>query len=93
MTDVARAERVAHAVKMMQSEAEGTDFEVRHRFAVMIPTLRGHKIILANMAVTSDLITGSCETCGQSVKVKREGTNVEGRAIENDCPAAEWRRP
>lgn len=78
---------------MMHSECEGLDFDARHRFAVLIPTLRGHKIVVANMTEQPWGFIGQCEHCEQVVKVRRDGTNVEGRAVENDCPSAEWRIP
>jgi len=93
VTDSKREAHVAKAVQTMVAECEGSDFDVRTKFAVLLPTLRGHKVLFANMTEQPWGIQGQCEVCGQVVKVRRGGTNVEGRAVENDCPAAEWKRP
>ncbi len=93
MPDPVRANRIATATRELLKECEGQPYDVRFRFAVLIPTLRGHKVLLVNFKHDPWGSTGACENCGQAVKVTHEGTSVEGRAVENDCPAAEWRRP
>jgi hypothetical protein len=93
MPDLARASRVADAVAMMTSEFKGQPYAVRLRFGMMIPILRGHKVTAEGMKESAAGSFNQCEVCGQVVKVPREGDGIEGRATENDCPAAEWRRP
>jgi len=93
MPDLERASRIETATKMMLGECKGESYEIRRRFAILIPTLRGHTIKVADLEEHPFGTMGACEVCGQVVKVLREGTGIEGRAIENDCTAAEWRRP
>ncbi len=78
---------------MMLTECEGEDFEVRRRFAVMILILRGHKITPTDLNEQPYGLVGQCQICDQIVRVARAGTGIQGRAVENDCPAAEWRQP
>jgi hypothetical protein len=90
--DDERASRIAQATKMMLQECEGQSFEVRRRFGMLLPILRGHKMTIAGLIEKPEGTTGHCEICGQVVKVPREGTSVVGNAVENDCTAAEWRQ-
>ena len=90
--DLARAGRVHEAVKMMLKECDGQPFDVRLRFGMLIPTLRGHKLTPASFKDGTAGTVGQCENCSQVVKVMAEGTTVEGRAVESDCPSAEWMR-
>jgi hypothetical protein len=91
--DAQRASRIAEATKMMLKECDGQSFEVRRRFGMLLPILRGHKMTIAGLVERPEGTIGQCEICGQVVKVPREGTSVVGNAVENDCTAAEWRQP
>jgi hypothetical protein len=93
MPDSTQATRIETATKMMLAECEGESYEIRRRFGILIPTLRGHKIAVTNLVDQPTGSVGQCEICGQVVKVPREGKSIEGRAVENDCPAAVWKRP
>lgn len=90
--DQARADRVQQAVKMMLQECDGQPYDVRLRFGMLISTLRGHKLTPESFKNQPNGTVGRCEVCEQVVKVMIDGTSVEGRAAENDCPAAEWLR-
>jgi hypothetical protein len=91
--DLERAERVAEAAKMMLDECQGEPFEVRKRFAMLVPVIRGHKFTPESFSETPTGAVGRCNVCEQLVKVMYDGKGISGLAIENDCPAAEWRRP
>jgi hypothetical protein len=93
MPDPKAAARAEIAVKMMLAECEGQPYDVRRRFLVVIPVLRGHKMSAAGIRDVDYGTIGQCDICEQVVKVRVDGTSVEGRAVENDCPAAVWRQP
>lgn len=93
MPDEERAARIATAAKMMLQECDGEPYEVRKRFGLMVPILRGHKMTMAGLKEDETGTFNQCEVCEQVVRVLVDGTTLEGRAIENDCTAAEWRRP
>jgi len=91
--DQERAERVATAAQMALEECQGEPFEVRKRFAMLIPVIRGHKFSAESFRDTPAGATGQCDVCGQTVKVPLGGVTIIGNAVANDCPSAEWRRP
>lgn len=92
MPDPARANIIHSAVAMMAAEAEGKPFEIRKRFVVLLPTIRGHKYTKESLRETPEFIESTCDICGQLAKATVAGTNVTGRAVDTDCPAADWLR-
>ncbi len=77
---------------MLLADCEGKPYEFRRRYAMLIPILRGHKMSMETMREMPTGAVGQCEVCDQIVKADRDGSTVTGRAVENDCPAAEWKR-
>ena len=88
-----RAEMVETAIKIFVAQTEGQPYEVRKRATVVMGAVRGHKFNPSDMTETETGMSIPCKNCGQIVKALVEGTNVVGRAVENDCPSAPWKQP
>ena len=88
-----RAALVAKGIQLILGKTEGQPYEIRKQATLVVGAVRGHKFKLEDAQDKGDVFIASCSNCGQTVKALLTGTNVEGRAIENDCPAATWKQP
>jgi hypothetical protein len=88
-----RAEMVETAIKIFVAQTEGQPYIVRKQATVVMGAIRGHKFDPADMQETPEHVLIACRNCGQVVKALVNGTNVVGRAVENDCPSAPWKQP
>lgn len=93
MPAIDRAALVDTAVKLVLGKTDGQPYEVRKRATLIIGAARGHKFALEDAREDVVGFIVPCSNCGQIVKALKDGTGVEGRAVENDCPTASWRRP
>jgi hypothetical protein len=93
MSAIDRAALVDTAVKLILGKTDGQPYEVRKRATLIIGAARGHKFKLDDAKEDDRGFSVPCANCGQIVKALVDGTGVEGRAVENDCPTAAWRRP
>ena len=80
-------------IQLVLGKTEGQPYEIRKQATLIVGAVRGHKFKLEDAQDKPTEFLVPCSNCGQVVKTRLEGTNVEGRAIENDCPAATWKRP
>jgi hypothetical protein len=90
---VDRAVLVAMGIQLILGKTEGQPYEVRKQATLIVGAMRGHKFKLEDAQDKGTEFFVPCSNCGQIVKATQAGTNIEGRAVENDCPAASWKRP
>jgi hypothetical protein len=83
-----RKANVEAVVRRAIADLRGADFESRRRGVMYIPALLGHRIGPYSLRDQPYGVVGQCEHCGQIAKAPRCGDSIEGRAVENICPAA-----